>query len=104
MTETIKLTAEEKEFLGKHLGRIIDELIIPIQQYYPPKIKGDLSSEQVYILAKTAALVERHTSIRGRILSLVDFPIVKLKKLYLTVTGGEWEYGENKRNKDASLV
>ena len=77
MTETIKLTAEEKEFLGQHLGRIIDELMIP------PKIKGGLSSEHVYAL---------------------NTHIKKLRKLYLTVTGDEWEYGENKRNKDASLV
>ena len=78
MTETIKLTAEEKEFLGQHLGRIIDELMLP------PKIKGGLSPEHVYAL---------------------NTHITRLRKLYLTVTGDEWEYGGNKRNWfDASLV
>ena len=42
VSKTIKLTAEEQEFLGQHLDRVISELMVP------PAIKGDLSSEFLY--------------------------------------------------------
>jgi len=67
MSKTIKLTAEEQEFLGQHLDRVISDLMVP------PSVKGDLSSEFLYAYSKH---------------------LKKLKKIYLIVTGCDWDTRE----------
>jgi hypothetical protein len=67
VSKTIKLTTEEQEFLGQHLGRVISDLMVP------PPVKGDLSSEFLYAYSKH---------------------LEKLKKIYSIVTGCDWDVGE----------
>ena len=67
MSKTIKLTAEEQEFLGQHLDRVISELMVP------PAIKGDLSSEFLYAHNKH---------------------LKKFKKIYSIVAGCDWDTRE----------